>query len=251
MTKFSYEATPETELFFELPDGHNISGILRGSLEDPLAVIVHGLGGRANEVLPYLGARYLWEYAGIASLRLSLYSLHPKTRNLLEGPMDIYTGDITAVVNELRARRVPKVYGIGHSLGGFLLLGARPNLDAAVLWDPSHGLSWQAENFDENPAIKKVGAFSVQIDGAGGIITAEQLEYIETAGDTSDWARDLGFPLAVIAAQKGGAAFNASYIEAADEPKQLTVLASNHFFDDSDAIMLQLFKETTDWLTRF
>lgn len=249
MGKFSYEAVDETKMVFELPDGHNINGLLRGSLEDPLAVIVHGIGGRANDPLPYLGARYLWENAGIASLRLSLYDYHPNARKRLEHPADIYTHDIGVVIDSLREQKVSKLYGIAHSMGALFLMEAKPDLDAAVLWDPSHGSFWQAAKFDD---LIRFGQYAIFNDGPGFVLTNDELNYIETVGDTTDWAKGLGFPLAVISAQKAGAVeLGARYVEVADGPKQHTVLDAGHLFEDSDSVIQQLFMETTGWLTRF
>ncbi len=253
MDELCYQAAPEKMVFIDLPntDGLKIKGILRGSLNRATVVMVHGLPGEGNELLQFLGARYLYE-RGFTSLRLFLYAFEPNTRNLVDCTLQTHTDDFDVVVQYLRNKQVPKVYAEGHSYGGATILKAQSKLDGAVLWDPSHGLVFRDAKIIkhyENAAVKEVGDLKLYLDGYGYIepttITKEQ----DNMGDTSSWAAHKNYPLKVISAGKGAMVeLGKRYIDAADEPKEQSVISeAHHQFEDSDEIMLDLFKQTADW----
>src|SRR5262245_48601395 len=134
MNKFCYQAVREETLIIDLPKtkGLKIKGILRGSLKGPLVVMMHGRPGSGNELLQYLGARYLYE-KGFSSLRLFMNDFEPNTRNLLDCTLDTHVGDFDVVIKYLRTQKVPKVFALGHSYGGITVLTAQEKLDAIVL----------------------------------------------------------------------------------------------------------------------
>ena len=251
MNKFCYQSQPEDTLYFDLPktDGLRIKGILRGSLDQPVAIIMHGKPGHGNELLPYLGARYLYEQ-GIASLRLFMYDFEPKTRNLLDCTLDTHADDFDTVVAELRKRKVPKVYGIGHSYGGITILRAKAKLDSAVLWDPTHGSIWaEHPELSSDYPKKIVGDIVIGTSGYGYVDSVKADQYNKRAGDTTDLSAHKGYPLKIISASEGIMThLGTRYIEAADEPKeQIIIKGAHHQLEDSDEVVLQLFQETADW----
>jgi len=256
MEQFCYEAADEQTLYFDLPntDGLRIKGILRGSLDQPVAVIMHGRPGTGNELLPYLAARYLHE-RGIASIRLFMYDFEPKTRNLLDCTLQTFADDFDEVVRQLRDRAVPKLFAIGHSYGGITILKAQAKLDGAVLWDPTHGSYWleHANEKDENFPEITVGDLVIGTGGYGYISSAKAAEYDKQMGDTTGWAAHKGYPLMVISAGKGAMVhLGRKYVAAADEPKRhLIIEKAHHQLEDSDKVMLELFEETADWLQKF
>jgi esterase/lipase len=254
MDELRYRAVPEKTLFIDLPntDGLKIKGILRGSLDMSLVVMVHGLPGEGNETLQFLGARYLYEQ-GFASLRLFLYDSEPHTRNLVDCTLETHVQDFDTVIEYLRAKNVPKIFAEGHSYGGITILRSQVQLDGAVLWDPTHGLVFrdpEVLEYYKNAAIEETETLKLYLDGYGYLepktITHEQ----EAMGDTTHLAAHKGYPLKIISAEKGVMTnFHERYIEAADEPKSHIVIKNaHHQFEDSDEVMLQLFKETADWL---
>lgn len=253
MSVMTYRAVPEETLFIDLPDtdGLKMKAILRGSLDMPVVVMVHGLPGGGNKLLPFLGARYLYE-TGFATLRLFLYSDDAHTRDLVECTLDTHAQDFETAVQYLRKKKVANIFAEGHSYGGATILKSRAQLDGVVLWDPSHGLAFsdsEARKYYKNARIKRIEALNLYLDGMGYIepkaITAEQ----EEMGDNSAWAANKGYPLKIISAGKGTMSeYHKKYLAAADEPKkQVVIEEAHHQFEDSDEVMLQLFKETSDW----
>jgi dienelactone hydrolase len=255
MREMRYRATEEKVIFFDLPHtkGLRIKGILRGELAGPLAIMMHGRPGNGNELLQYLGARYLCE-RGISTLRLFMYDFEPKTRNLMDSSLQTHADDFEAVVQDLREQNVTKVFAIGHSYGGLTILKSKIELNAAVLWDPSHGL-WWTENrdslfTDEYPEVV-VDKYVIGTAGSGWAYPVAARESDQQLGDTSSWAAK-NYPLKVISAGNGALIdLGKRYIEEAREPRSHTVIANaHHSFDDSDDVMLELFEETYDWITK-
>lgn len=255
MREMRYRTIEEKVIFFDLPHtkGLRIKGILRGELSEPLAIMMHGRPGNGNELLQYLGARYLYE-RGISILRLFMYDFEPKTRNLMDSNLQTNADDFEAVVQDLREQNVTKVFAIGHSYGGLTILKSKIELDAAVLWDPSHGL-WWAENrdalfADEYPEVV-VDKYVIGTAGGGWVYPVAAREHDKQLGDTSSWAAK-NYPLKIISASDGALTdLGKRYVEKAREPKSHVVIANaHHSFEDSDDVILKLFEETYDWITK-
>ena len=255
MREIRYHAKEERVLFFDLPDTKDlrIKGVLRGELAGLVAIMMHGRPGNGDELLQYLGARYLYE-RGVSTLRLFMYGFDPKTRNLMDSDLQTHTDDFEAVVQNLREQDVSKVFAIGHSYGGLTILKSKVELDAAVLWDPSHGL-WWAEGRDALFADKYpevvVGNYVIGTAGSGWVYPVASRESDQRLGDTSSWAIK-NYPLKIISAGDGALTdLGKRYVEKAREPKSHVVVANaHHGFDDSDDVMLELFEETYDWIAK-
>lgn len=255
MQELTYQAVPEEVIYFDLPgtNGLRIKGILRGKLTDPLAVMIHGRPGNGNELIQYLGARYLHR-RGIATLRLFMYAFDTNTRNLMDCTLQTHADDFAVVIGELRKQTASKIYAIGHSYGGLTILKSTAQLDGAVLWDPSHGL-WWAENRDARSADtypeRVIGEYIIGTAGEGWVYPAAGKEYDRQLGDTSELAAK-EYPLKIISAGKGALTdLGERYYAAANQPKNHIVIAdAGHGFDNSDAVMLELFEETAHWLLK-
>lgn len=252
--EMSYPITPEETMFFDLPkaDGLRIKGILRGGLDQPVAVMLHGRPGNGNELLQYSGARFLAAH-GIATLRLSLYDFEPQTRDLMDCTLETHADDFTVVTQALREKGVPRIFGIGHSYGGLTILRSQVELDAAVLWDPSHGLWWQENKGDSTKyPEKRVGEYIIGTAGCMWAYPATAKEYDEKLGDTSAWARK-PYPLQVISAGNGKLAdLGERYYQVAAEPKSHVVIpGAGHGFEESDEVLRQLLTETYHWLAKY
>ncbi len=247
----SYRSVPEETLYINLPDtdGLKLKAILRGSFDQPLVVMVHGRPGEGNELLQYLGARYLYEQ-GFASLRLFMYDFSPDTRDLLDCTLDTHAADFTAVIEYIRDRGAKTVFGVGHSYGGLTILKSDAKLDGAVLWDPTHGSVWQDAELDLDFSEEVVGDMTIVRGGYGYIVPTAQREYDKRLGDTSAWAAHKGYPIEVISAGQGSMThLGKRYVESADEPKRQVVIAdAHHQFEDSDEVVIRLFQETASWL---
>ena len=253
MSEMCYTAVPEETLRIDLPDtnGLHIKGILRGPLSRPVVVMVHGLPGEGNELLQFLGARYLYEH-GLSSLRLYLYSYDDGTRDLVDCTVQTHAYDFDTVVTYLRAKKVSKIFAEGHSYGGLTILRSKSKLDGAVLWDPSHGLAFRDPrviNYYENNRIEETDTLKLFLNGPGYIepkaIAKEQDEF----GDNSEEAAHKGYPLKIISAGDGVMTeLHERYIDVADARKEHTVIkGAHHPFEDSDEIQAELFEQTATW----
>lgn len=253
MSEMKYKAVPEKTLYIDLPGTNSlrIKAILRGKLDKPVVVMMHGRPGNGNELLQYLGARYLYEN-GFSSLRLFMYDFEPNTRNLLDCTLQTHADDLDEVIKYLRVLKVPKVFTVGHSYGGMAILRSKAKTDGAVLWDPTHGSYW-AENRQEKVAKEypetMVGDINIGLAGYGYVEPKAMLDDEKTWGDTSNLASHKGYPIKLIAAGKGSMSdLGQKYIDAADQPKQFVAIPeAHHQFEDSDEVVLKLFDETYKW----
>jgi pimeloyl-ACP methyl ester carboxylesterase len=243
-------AVPEHEVCIDLPgtDGLHIRGLLRGSLDQPVVVMMHGRPGYGNETQQYLGARYLYEQ-GLSSLRLWMYDWRPGTRDLVDCTLDTHAADFETVVNYLRQQGAKIVFATGHSYGGATILKSGARLDGAVLWDPTHGSYWTEHPAGDYASAMHVSGRVIDTNGAGCVLSEAAVTYDQSVGDTTNWAAGKGYPLLVLSAGKGAMThLGKQYIDAADEPKKQVVIAqAHHQLDDSDEVMLELFGQTADW----
>lgn len=247
-----YNNIPERDIKIDLPDGKKIHGILRGSLTDgsPVIVMMHGLPGEGNELLQYLGARYLYDH-GFSTLRLYMYDFGQEYRDLLDCTLETHIADFETVVQYLRDNAVGKVFALGHSYGGITILGSKVQLDAAVMWDASHGLAWQDQDprwTNDFPEVSYQN-MTIGVAGQGYVMPRLMDENNKKLGDNTEWAAHKGYPIKFITAGEGMLVeYARHYYEVADEPKAYVIIeGASHQLDDSDDIMEQLFHETSDW----
>ncbi len=255
--EMKYRVLPEQTLYIDLPDteGLKIKGIIRGNLDKPTVVLVHGRPGSGNDLLQYLGARYLSEH-GLSSLRMFLYDYDINTRNLLDCTLQTHVNDFDVVIKYLRSKNVPKVFAVGHSYGGLTVLRSNTNLDGIVLWDPSHGSYYSQPEDPEYQTqfpTRTVDYISIGLAGSGYIIPRTMDDEDHHLGNTSKWVANKDYPIKIIGAQKGILTrYNKQYFDAARMPKEYVEIdRAGHLFDESDKITLKLFEETADWFERF
>jgi pimeloyl-ACP methyl ester carboxylesterase len=250
----NYQNKSEQSILVPLRDGKMLHAILRGEINDhtPVVVMMHGRPGSANELLQYLGARFISE-RGFSTLRLSMYNFGAEYRSILDCTLKTHISDFEDVVQFLREKGVGQVFALGHSYGGITILGSKAVIDGAILWDPSHGLAWYDSNPDfisEDYPEKTFGNIVVGTGGHGYILSKEQEEYDMSLGDTSDWAKNKHYPMKFILAGAGPLATLAQkYYDVASEPKYVVEIKdAHHQFEDSDAVVEKLFTETVDGL---
>jgi len=253
----NYQNRKETSLSIPLRDGKKLHAILRGELlyGTPVIVMMHGRPGTANELLQYFGAHYISEH-NITTLRLSMYDFGAEYRSLLDCTLDTHMEDFEDVVQYLHDQGVKKVFALGHSYGGITILGSQAKLDGAILWDPSHGLAWYNDNPEFNSddfPEKIIENIVIGTGGYGYISSTKQKDYDEALGDTTEWAKDKGYPMKFILAKAGPLAkYAKQYYDVASEPKSLVEIeGAHHQFEDSDEVTEKLFAETVDWVKKF
>lgn len=250
--EMKYGAAPEETVYIDLPNtgGLKIKSVLRGTLSQPLVVMMHGKSGQGNSLLMYLGARFLFEH-GFASLRLWMYDTGKNTRNLLQCTLDTHVEDFATVVQYLRDHGVSHLFAIGHSYGGLTIIKSMAVLDGAVLWDPTHGNIWHGKHaawLKKYPEIT-IGDIVVGIRGNPSVTSTTMQKQDHTLGNTSAWITGKGYPIKIITAGKGILSeLGRKYFDAADTPKALVdIEAATHNFDDSDESIFRLFAETEQW----
>ena len=127
----------EKSVKIKTPDGKKIFGILRGSLNKPVIVLVHGLAGNMNEAMHYNAARY-FEKHGFSSFRFGLYSWEKGARKLHETTFSTHGKDIDVVVKYLESHGAKKIFVAGHSYGWPSILHTKHRTFKAVAaWDGS------------------------------------------------------------------------------------------------------------------
>ncbi len=215
--------------------------------------MMHGLAGSGNELLQYLGARYMLEL-GISTLRLSMYDFGKDHRSMLDCTLETHISDFDEVVEYVLKQGVTQIFACGHSYGGMTILGSQAKLSGAVLWDPSHGLAWQDPAFDstDSPAVE-CGDIIVETEGCGFISSKNSEDYNKLLGDNTDWAKGKSYPMKFIVAGAGPLSkYNSRYFEVADDPKEIVLLEdAHHQFLDSDEVAERLFAETANFVKKY
>jgi dienelactone hydrolase len=146
-------STMEKTIKIKAFDGKNIYGSLWNPHKKlagrPVVIIVHGLGGNRFESKNRNLSRALYD-AGIASLRISLYSWETGARSLSKCSLITHSKDINSVYSYLRRSKVSKIIGVGHSLGLPCLLASQTDrLNGLVSWDGT------TEHYFNQPIIAK------------------------------------------------------------------------------------------------
>lgn len=245
-----YESVIENDLKISLDDGKKIHGVLRGELTDScrVVVIMHGFPGSAKNLLSYLGSRYLAMH-GFTTLALSMYDVGDDYRNAYDASLNMHVSDFHQVVSYLHSKNVAKICAVGHSFGGLTIIKSDVAIDAAVLWDPSHGLAWQNGDVKHHWDMKN-DEVVISTQGRGSMRPARLQHELEQLGDTSPWAAHISYPTKIITGDKSVIyPFVPKYMDYLAGKKHLTVIeGASHSFDEQDHVTQKLFAETLDWL---
>jgi len=243
----------EKDLRIKLDRRYALYGRLNGSLSRPLFITVHGLPGDVHEGLHEQACRW-FSAKGYSTFRFNLYGWQKDARQLIDCTLRTHADDLDAVVDHFRQRGVKKIVVSGHSYGGpTVLLSREQDFDAAVLWDPSFGLSFTKTKYGfppgkYTPALK--GYFMRW--GTNVIIgkaMAEEADHLAWANLTKNFR----VPLKIISAGKGILVPGAKrYIQSAQAPKELTVIKNaTHYFDDTPKMREELFRISKQWFDQF
>lgn len=239
----------EKELKIKAKDGKYIYGRLRGSLQKPLVIFVHGLTGHMDEHIFFNGARFL-EKRGFASFRFNLYDDWDDARKLHQTDLKTHAADLEQVVRYFQRRKVKSIYAVGHSYGGpSILFSKTEKYKAVVLWDPT---------LDPDIVYRKTIADQI----ADGFIREWSFKFIlgkkmiaeaKRLPNFTKSAQNNKTPLKIILAENGNAQSKkkASFFKALNGPKAMVVLKkAGHTFSE-DGAEEKLFAETLKWLNKF
>lgn len=142
----------EKELKIPLGQNKVAYGTLFGDLKNPLIIFVHGFTGHKDEHIFFNGARF-FEKNGYSSFRFNLYGDANDARKLNDSPLSQNAEDLDIVIDFFNKKGVNKIYVVGHSYGGLvILLSKYQKFDKACLWDPSYnpnGITDEAEYLKE------------------------------------------------------------------------------------------------------
>ena len=229
-----------------------IYGVLRGSVRQPLVILVHGLTGHRDAHIFYNGARFL-ERHGFSSFRFNLYDFAKDARKLDECTLQTHADDLDAVVAYFRKNGVRKICVIGHSYGGpTILLSRKKDFDVVVLWDPTYGKS---------VALKKdvvylrglrkyyLAGWSCKI-----MVGKEMVDFSEKVSDmkSNDWIASMHVPVKIILAEKSmHVERGRGYYAPANQPKAFAIVKNADHCFNTDGTEEQLFKETLSWIRKY
>lgn len=257
MREYSFLPQPEEKVRIPIPEtGMHINAILRGDWSMPVVILVHGLACDNHGLLPFLMARTLWEN-GFSSLRVNLYDNEEDTRDMIDCTMDIHAQDFDTIVEYVRSKKAPAILAVGHSYGGLTILSGNAALDAAVLLEPSHfkcSFEYDLERRKGRHHLMEEEQMVVYEGGSGVIDPLRMVEERKNKMDTLEVELAAKpYPIHFIAAGDCPLVpYIKKYFTAANSPKRLTVIpGASHALTDSDEIMLTVFSETLQWLTRY
>jgi len=241
-----------------------ISGQLYGELatDCPVVVMMHGRGDSPADPLQRDGAQYLHRKLGVAVLCLAMYgdaANTPNTRRLLDCTLATHVADFGVVVEYMRTViKASKIAAVVHSYGGPTVLRSDKELDAVVLWDPSHGQYWRDRRAYTEADTEGHWEGDVWVWNEPGLpISRAMIDGDMALGDTSALAAAQAYPLLIVSATGSNAVlkrYNRRYWQAAVAAGRDATLVglrgASHNFDDSKAIQTNLYERTAAWLER-
>lgn len=236
----------ESKISINTPDDHIINGILNEPNEktEKLVIIVHGFTGNCNEHIHYNGAKYFKD-EGIASFRFNLYSAEEKARSMVDCDIQTHVNDLRTVFDYFKGKYL-KIYLVGHSMGGIVVLESKLDVDGIILWDSSHGASSINNSiYKYNESLKSYILNWGIVYVIGKKMFEDKLKY--TAPDIL--MSQVNCPIKIICAGnseviEGGK----DYYRLAKEPKSFKIIeGACHTFDE-EGTEDELLKETAEWV---
>ena len=235
----------EENLRIPLSDGKFVYGTLRGPLNNPLIIFVHGFIGDKDEHILFNGARFFAEN-NISSFRFNLYGEQEDSRQLNECDISNHISDLERVISYFR-KDCSEIIVVGHSFGGLItLLSRKQEFDKAVLWEPAgNPKKWLVE---DAKYIKELGLYYFDDWGVAytiGKSMYQQCIDLNTEGISSKFRK----PLKIISAGNGMLKDAArKYFEQANQPKEFAIIeGAGHNFNE-DGAEEKLFEETLKFI---
>ncbi len=252
MLSYSFVASPEKQIVIPIENSNlHINGVLRGTWDQPLVILIHGLACDNRGLLPFLLARLFHEH-GFATLRVNMYDRTADTRDMVDCTMETHAEDLSRIVAYVRKQHSPQIFAVGHSYGGLTILSSNAELDGAVLLDPSHFKCSMELDESLKPKRKEMTQTVIAYeDGAGYIdpllMVRERKRKATLAEET---LAKKAYPLLFVAAENCTLLpYIQKYYQVANQPKKLYVAkGASHDLTDTDEIMLNVFQQTLAWL---
>lgn len=235
---------------FKIPtfDKKKIYGTLRGSLENPLLIFVHGFTGYKDEHIFFNGARY-FEKKGISTFRFNLYHWENDSRKMEDCTLSLHAMDLDTVIDYFRKKGVKKIFVTGHSFGGLsVLLSKKQDFDAALLWDASINPS----ETTKSKYIKELDKYYTNLFNAYGFTIGKQMVDENNKLKPFNLIKQFIKPIKIIVTGKGELINGGKkYFQLANKPKDFAIVPNaTHCFDE-EGTEDKLFQETLKWVNKF
>jgi dienelactone hydrolase len=231
------------------PDGKFIDATLRGSMSQPIIVIVHGLAGNKNEAMHYNAARY-FEKHGFSSLRINLYSWLKGYRKLHECTFSTHGKDIDTVLRYLDRHGAKKIFLVGHSFGWPSILHTKErNFLAVAPWDGSK-LPYNQKEFARRVKSPKGRV----IDEGYLVIMGDQMAEDSHKINSLDLVKKFDRPISFITVNDsvfGNWDNNKKMYRAAKVKKELVVIKGAHHTFAEEGKQEELYAATVKWFKKF
>ncbi len=239
----------EKAIKIRTPDRKIIYGVLRGLLNKPVVVLVHGLAGHMNEAMHYNAARY-FEKRGFSSFRFGLYSWQKGARKLHECTFSTHGKDIDTILKYLELYGAKNIFIVGHSYGWPSILHAKHRIFKAVAaWDGS----LLPTNHVDVPMRSKKPKGRI-IDEGYFVIVGEKMAKDSRKIKSLDLIKKFNRPIGFITVDnniEGNLNGARRMLEAAKQPKELVVIkgATHTFWEDGKEE--ELYAATVKWFKKF
>jgi esterase/lipase len=239
----------EKEIKIRTPDKKAIYGILRGSLDKPVVVLVHGFSGNMNEAMHYNAARY-FEKAGFSCFRFNLYSWQKDARKMHECTFSTHGRDIDTVLGYLQKRGAKKIFIAGHSYGfPSILHSSNRGFRAVASWDgsilPTNNIDVPLRSKKPKGRILNEGYF---------VIASEEMAKDSHSVKTLPMLKTLGKPVIFITVNddvNGNLSGGKRMFKTAKSPKALVIVKGGTHNFTEDGKQEELYASTVKWFKKY
>lgn len=240
----------EKTLTIKTTDRHSIYGTLTTPQKrtDVLLIFVHGFTGHQNEHLFYNGARFFAKH-DIATFRFDLYTGEKGGRTLTDCGISTHANDLNKVIKFFR-KKFQKIFVIGHSLGGLVILLSETNtVDGVVLWDSSCTLKGKERK--DFKYSKLLDLYLVRW-GAEFLMGKKMYDEWKEVPVPRVAIAKINKPIKVIVAGKGALIkAGQEYFKYAKEPKEFAIVnEAGHNFNEGNTAT-KLFIETLSFIKKY
>lgn len=231
-----------------------LSGVLNTTKRksDKLVVFVHGLGSTVYDHNFIMGSKLLVAN-GFDTFRIDLYPAKWENgRILTETDISTHVSDLNYFINHFK-NKYKKIYLIGHSLGGPVILLANNNLASAIsLWDPSTNLGSGLVGVKKFAKYNKALDLYIYTGRVERLISKKMYREWHSVPTPKDLIKNVKSPIQIIVAGKGVLAKAAKeYYKYASKPKNLVfVKNAGHRFTE-EGISELLLENTLRWLMKY
>lgn len=234
----------EENIKIPLADGHVIHGVLRGKLEAPLIIFVHGFTGYKDEHMFFNGARF-FEKHGISTFRFNLYGEDKDERKLNDCTLSLHAEDLDTVIDYFKDK-VPSITVVGHSFGGVVvLLSKKQKFDKVVLWDSTGNPN---EVTDPARYVKELDKYYNHEWGVASTFSKDMYEENKTI-KPNELVKNIHVPIKIIVAGAGDLVEAGEQLfENANEPKSFTKVWDAHHNFNENGVEETLFQVTLEWI---